>query len=448
MTEPKIEYVDQSIRDAQQSLWGFRMPTDMISTIAPVMDRVGYKAIGVTGGRGAVVAAKYLNENLFERFRLLSKLMPNSILRSAFMACSAFGFDVEPVAVSELWIRRAVANGVKSFWICDYQNLMDRIEYLVGVTKEVGANVVGGLMYSLSPVHTDELFAEKARKLAELDGVDIIQLEDASGVLTPERTKTLMPAIVAASKGKPVELHCHCNTGLAAQCYVEAVKLGIKILHTAVSPLANDTSLPSIENTLENASRLGFSSNLDEEAVKTVSEHFKRIAQERGMRIGAPLEYRVWNFEHQLPGGMMGTLRNQLAEIKKGDRLDEVLEEIVRVREDLGYPVMATPYSQFVGVQALFNVVSGERYKVVSDEVIMYVLGYYGEADGPINQEVKDKVFASPKAKKLANWKPAEITIEDLRKLAPGLSDDDLLLRIANPDGAFRAKLNVLYGRE
>jgi len=273
-------------------------------------------------------------------------------------------------------------------------------------------------------------------------------LEDASGVLTPERTRTLMPAILAASKGKPVELHSHCNTALAAQCYVEAIKLGINVLHTAAMPLANDTSLPSIENTLENARCLGYSSNLDEDAVKVVSEHFRKVAMENDMRIGAPLEYRLWNFEHQLPGGMMGSLRNQLAEIKKEDRLDEVLEEIVRIREDLGYPVMATPYSQFVGVQALFNVISGGRFKVVSDEVIMYVLGYYGEADGPINQDVKDKVLASPKAKKLSNWKPTEITIDDLRKLEPGLSDDDLLIRIANPDGAFRAKLNMLYGRE
>ncbi|RJX26775.1 MAG: pyruvate carboxylase [Dethiobacter sp.] len=441
----KIEFVDQSIRDAQQSLWGFRMPTDMITPIAPVMDQVGYKAIGVVGGRGAVVAIQYLRENIFERFRLLSQLMPRTPLRSSFVAWATFGFNVEPIAANELWIRRAVANGVKSFWVCDYQNMMDRLSYLVKVAKKEGAQVVGGLMYALSPVHTDELFAQKTRKLAELEGVDLIQLEDASGVLTPERTRTLLPAIVAASKGKPVELHVHCNTGLASQCYVEAMKLGIKNLHTAVSPLANDTSLPSAENTIENARRLGYSPNLDEEALKTVSDHFKKMAQERGMRIGVPLEYNIQNFEHQIPGGMMGTLRNQLAEVKQEHRLDEVLEEVARVREDLGYPVMATPYSQIVGVQALFNVIGG-RYKVISDEVIMYVLENFGETDGPVNQNVKDKILGSAKAKKLVNWKPAEITIEDLRRLEPGLSDDDLLLRIANPDAEFKNKLDALYG--
>lgn len=448
MKDNELCFVDQTIRDAQQSLWGFRMPTEMIIPIAPVMDQVGYKAIAVIGGRGVVVAIRYLHENILERFRLLSQAMPRTPLRSAFVPWAAFGFNVEPLAVSELWIRRTVANGIKGFWVCDYQNMMDRLTYLVRVAREVGAYVVGGVQYTLSPVHTDELFEQKTRKLAELEGVDIIQLEDASGILTPERTRTLLPAIVAGSRGKPVEFHAHCNMGLAPQCYAEAVKLGIKTLHTAVSPLANDTSLPSTENTLRNARRLGHFPNLNEEALKTVSDHFRKSAQEREMRIGAPLEYDIQPFEHQLPGGMMGTMRNQLAELKQEHRLEEVLEEIARIRQEFGYPVMATPYSQIVGAQALFNVTSGGRYKVVSDEVIMYMVGIYGETDGPLDQNVKDKILASPKAKKWFNWKPAEITIEDLRKLEPGLSDDDLLLRIANPDREFKDRLNALYGRK
>ena len=412
MRDMEVDFVDQTIRDAQQSIWGFRMPTDMITPIAPVMDQVGYKAVGVVGGRGAVVVIRYLRENVFERFRLLSQAMPRTLLRSSFVPWAEFGFDVDPLATHELWIRRAVANGIKGFWACDYQNMMDRLSHLVRVAKQEGAQVVGGLMYTLSPVHTDEHFAQKTRKLAALEGVEIIQLEDAGGVLTPERTRTLLPAIVAASRGKPVELHAHCNIGLAPQCYVEALKLGINTLHTAVLPLANDTSLPSTETTIKNARRMGYSPNLDEGALKTESDHFRKMAQERGMRIGIPLEYDVQNFEHQLPGGMMGTMRNQLAEIKQEHRLEEVLEEIARIRQEFGYPVMATPYSQIVGAQALFNVTSGGRYKIVSDEVIMYMLGIYGEADGPVDQDVKDKILGSPKAKKWVNWKPPEITIK------------------------------------
>jgi len=448
MKNKELSFVDQTIRDSQQSLWGFRMSTDMILPIASMMDKVGYRSIGVNGGRGLVVATRYLHEDMFQRFRLLSREIRKTPLRSSFAFFSAFGFDVEPQAANELWIKRAVANGIKSFWVCDYQNMMGTLSYLVRIAKAEGAEVVVGIGFTNSPVHTDELFARKTRMVAEVGGVDVIHFEDPGGVLTPERTRTLLRMVQKESRGIPIEFHAHCNTGLAPLCYLEAIKLGIKTLHTAVPPLANDTALPSVENILRNARHLGYSSNLDEEALKTVSDHFRKIAQERGMRIGAPLEYDLFQFEHQLPGGMMGTLRNQLAEVKMEHRLNEVLEEIARIRQEFGYPVMGTPYSQLVGAQALFNISSGERYKIVPDEVIKYMLGIYGEPDGPIDQNVKDKILSSPKAKKFLNWKVPEITVEDLRKLEPSLPDDELLLRIANPEGEFKNKLNALYGKK
>jgi oxaloacetate decarboxylase alpha subunit len=444
----EVEFVDQTIRDAQQSLWGFRMTTDMILPVAPVMDQVGYKAIGVPGGRGGVVARRYLRESILERYQLLYQIITKTPLRSAFTTWSAFGFDVEPLAPIELWIRRAVANGIKSFWVCDYQLVMDKLSYLVRVAKEEGAEVVVSLMYALSPVHTDELYAKKTSLLAGMGGIDAIQVEDTGGVLKPERTKTLLPAIQRESRGIPIEFHVHCNTGLAAVCYVEAAKLGIRILHTAASPLANDTSLPSAENTISNARHLDYSVNINEEALKVVSDHFRKSAEEHGLRIGVPLEYDVFHYKHQVPGGMMGTLRNQLTELGIVYKLCEVLEEIVRIREEFGYPVMATPYSQIVGAQAVFNITSGQRYKIVPDEVIKYALEAYGKPDGTMDQNIKDKILSSPKAKNLVNWKPAEITVDDLRKLEPGLSDDELLLRIANPEGEFKEKLKALYGKK
>lgn len=443
----EIEFVDQTIRDAQQSLWGFRMPTDMILPIAPVMDQAGYRAIGMVGGRGTVVAIRYLHENIFERFRLLSQAMPKTPLRTSFMVASAFGFDVEPIAAIELWIRQAVANGIKSFWVCDYQNMMDRLSYLTMVAKEEGAEVVVALMFTLSPVHTDELYAKKVRMLVEMGGVDGIQVEDTAGVLTPERTRTLLPAIQRESKDIPVEFHEHCTMGLAPISYVEAIQIGTRILHTAVLPLANGSSLPSAENTIRNARRMGYTVKIDEEALKTVSDYFQSEAEKRGMPIGKPVEYDIFHLEHQAPGGMMGTLRNQLTEIGMGNRLDEVLEEVARIRVEFGYPVMATPYSQIIAAQALFNITSGQRYGIISDEVAKYALGYYGEPDGPWDQNVKDKILNSPKAKRFQNKKIPEITVGDLRKLEPGLSDDELLIRIANPEGEFKEKLNSLYGR-
>lgn len=445
----EINFVDQSIRDAQQSLWGFMMTTDMILPIAPLMDRVGYKTIATVGGRGIITGIRYLGEDVFGRIRLLAQTL-KAPLRTSLCHSALTSFDVEPLAASELWVKRAVANGITSFWFCDYQNSMDRFCHLARLAKAEGAEIVAALMYTLSPVHTDELWARKTRRIAEVrDCVDAIMIEDASGVLTPERTRTFLAAVQQNCGGMPIEFHAHCNTGLAPLCYLEAIKMGIKTMHTAVSPLANDTSLPSTENILRNARRLGYSSNLDEEALKAEADHFRKIAQERGLRMGAPLEYDLFRYEHQLPGGMMGTMSNQLSELGMEHRLEEVLEEAARIRQEFGYPVMATPYSQLVGAQALFNVTSGERYKIVSDEVIKYALEHYGELDAPMEQNVKDKILGSPKAKKFLNWKVPEITVEDLRReIGPGLSDDELLFEIANPVGEVKAKLDILYGRK
>ena len=445
----EISFIDQTLRDAQQSLWGFRMSTDMLSPIIPTMDEVGYKAIATVGARGIIVTMHAYHEDPWARVQILVDGLRKTPLRGSFQPWNLQGFDIQPVAPIELWIKRQVAHGIKSFWVCDYQNTMDKLFYLIKVAKAEGAEVVVGILYGVSPVHTDEHFARKARRLVEIGGVDAIHLEDASGVLTPERTRTLVPAIQREVKGMPIELHAHCNIGLAPQCYAEAMKLGITTLHTAVSPLANGTSLPSVENTISNACHLGYSPNLDEEALKAVSDHFRKAAQEKGMRIGAPLEYDIFQFEHQLPGGMMGTLRNQLAELKQEQHLEEVLEEIVQIRQEFGYPIMATPYSQVVGAQALFNVTSGERYKVVSGEVIKYMLGFYGEPDGPVDQNVKDKILGSPKAKKFLNWKLPEVTVEDLRQqIGLGLSDDELLLRLLDPQGEVKDKLHILYGKK
>ena len=444
----ELHFIDQTLRDGQQSLWGFRMSTAMLRPILPVMDQVGYKAIATVGARGVIVTMRAFNEDPFARMRLLAKELRQTPLRGSFWAWNLQGWDIEPMAAIELWIKRQVAYGIKSFWVCDYQNLTDRLAYLVGVAKAEGAEVVLGILYANSPAHTDELFAQKMRKLAEMGGVDGIHIEDASGVLTVERIRTLLPAIQRESKGIPLEMHAHCTIGLAPLSYIEAIKLGVRTLHTAVSPLANGTSLPSTETTIDNARRLGYTTNLDQEALKAVSDHFRKVALENNLLLGTPSEYNLFQFEHQLPGGMMGTLRNQLAELKQEHRLEELLEEIILVRREFGYPVMATPYSQIVGSQALFNITSGERYKIVSDETIKYMLGLYGEPDGPVDQEVKEKILGSPKAKKWLKWKVPEITVADLRReIGSGLSDDELLLQLLNPQGEVKTKLNTLYGK-
>jgi pyruvate/oxaloacetate carboxyltransferase len=434
----RIDFVDQTLRDAQQSLWGFTMRTDHMTPIAEMMDRVGYRAIATVGSQAFTVQVRNLNEDPWERIKVLSRLITRTPLRGSYQIGSLSSFDLStPRDIIALWIKRSVANGIKSFWICDYQYEMEKFCYFARIAKAEGAEIIPALMYTSSPVHTNEHWARKTRRILEAkDYVDRIMIEDASGVITPEGTRELVSTVLKNCDGLPIEFHSHCNSGLAPLCYLEAIQSGVTTLHTAVAPLANGTSLPATETILRNAHRLGYSSDLDEDALAAVSGHFRTIAEKEGLPIGVPREYDLFHFEHQVPGGMMTNLSRQLREIGMEHRLNEILEEVVQVRKDFGYPVMATPYSQIVGAQAVENVVSGERYKQLTDEAIKYVLGYYGEPVVPVDQNVMDKIMGLPRTKEFLNWKPEGYlkSVEELRQeIGPELFDDDLLLRILIP---------------
>jgi pyruvate/oxaloacetate carboxyltransferase len=293
-------------------------------------------------------------------------------------------------------------------------------------------------MYTASPAHPTEHWVEKVQKIVSTkDCIDRIMIEDASGILTPERTRELITTVKQHCEGIPLEFHAHCNSGLAPLCYLEAIQAGVTTMHTAVAPMANGTSLPATETIVKNARRLGFESELDEDALSKVSSYFRGIAEKEGFPIGVPREYDLFHFDHQVPGGMMSNLTRQLREVGMEDRLGEILEEVIAVRKEFGYPVMATPYSQIVGVQAMENVVTGERYKKIPDETIKYVLGYYGDPVVPIDSNVYDRIMNLPRTKKFIDWKPEGFlkTVEELRgEIGPELSDDDLLLKVLIPD--------------
>jgi pyruvate/oxaloacetate carboxyltransferase/biotin carboxyl carrier protein len=434
----KIEFVDQTLRDAQQSLWGFTMRTDHMTPIAEMMDRVGYRAIATVGSQAFTVQVRNLSEDPWERIRILSRLITKTPLRGSYQIGSLSSFDLStPRDIITLWIKRSVANGIKSFWICDYQYEMEKFCYFARIAKAEGAEIVPALMYTSSPVHTNEHWARKTRRILEAkDYVNRIMIEDASGVITPEGTRELVSTVLKNCDGLPIEFHSHCNSGLAPLCYLEAIQSGVTTVHTAVAPLANGTSLPATETILRNARRLGYTSDLNEDALAAVSAHFRNIAEKEGLPIGVPMEHDLFHFEHQVPGGMMTNLTRQLREIGMEHRLDEILEEVIQVRKDFGYPVMATPYSQIVGAQAVENVISGERYKRITDEAIKYVLGYYGEPVVPVDQNVMDRIMGLPRTKEFLNWKPEGYLkpVEELRQeIGPELSDDDLLLRILIP---------------
>ncbi|MEE8284657.1 MAG: biotin carboxyl carrier protein, partial [Alphaproteobacteria bacterium] len=257
-------------------------------------------------------------------------------------------------------------------------------------------------------------------------------LKDPGGLLTPDSIRSLVPIILDNAGGIPVELHTHCTTGLAPLVCLEAIGLGITIINTALPPLADGSSLPSLFNIAANARALGHQPLIDEELLRPVSEHLIKIARREGFPMGAPAEYRTSQYLHQVPGGMISNLGHQLEVVGLGDRLDDTLEESTRVRADLGYPIMVTPLSQFVGSQAAINVIAGEPYKQVTDQIIKYALGQFGrEASEAMDPDVKDKVLDRPRARELAAWEPEELSLEEMRTKfgGAGVSDEELMLR-------------------
>ncbi|MEJ2109055.1 MAG: pyruvate carboxylase subunit B [Acidobacteriota bacterium] len=441
----KIDFVDQTIRDAQQSLWGLMMRTDHILPIAETMNRVGYRAVAMVGSQAFTVQVRNHQEDPWERIRQLSRLMPDTCLRGSYQTASLSSFDLgTPRSIIELWIKRSIANGLNSFWICDYQENVERFRYFAEIAKAEGAEIVTALMYTDSPAHTPDHWKEKVRKIVSTrDCIDRIMIEDASGILTPESTRKLIENVRNNCEGIPIEFHAHCTSGLAPLCYLEAIQSGATTLHTAVSALANGTSLPSTETIVKNARRLGFESNLDEDALRAQSDHFQKVAETEGFPTGTVREYDLFHFEHQVPGGMMTNLTRQLRELGMEHRLDEILNEVVDVRRELGYPVMATPYSQIVGVQAVENVVSGERYKKIPDATIKYALGYYGEPVVPVDSDVMDRIMSLSRTREFIDWQADGYlkSVEELRQeIGPKLSDDELLLKILIPGKASAKK--------
>jgi oxaloacetate decarboxylase alpha subunit len=423
----EIDFVDTTFRDAQQSLWGERMNTPMMLKIAPVMDRAGFRAIDTIAISHFGFAVRHHRENPWERLRLLSKAIPNTPLSIMMPGNSIAIFKLTPGPVMALFMKRLAANGIRRVQMTTVRgDISSGVRY----AKDAGLEVAVALAYTLSPLHTDAYYEKEVRGVLKLSP-DVIYIKDAGGLLTPDRVRTLVPAIQRNLDGLPFELHSHCTTGLAPLCYLEAIRLGVKTFHTAISPLANGSSQPSIENILRNARSLGYSSNVDEQALEAIASHFREVAGTEGFPIGAPLEYDVGQYEHQVPGGVISNLTRQLAELGVEQRLEEVLKETALVRKEFGYPIMITPFSQFVVTQAMLNVTQGERYKTITDEVIQFALGHYGKQPIPVDQNLIDRINSLPRTKELRNWQPEEISIEDMRRqFGADLTDDELLLLV------------------
>jgi len=430
-----IEFVDQTLRDGQQSLWGMRMRACQATTALPHINRTGFRVVDLTGGTFFVVMLRESGDDPWAALDHLIAGLPDTGHRAGMRPVAVGSFGFVPDSMLDLWVGTLVKHGIQTHWLFDCLYDMPLMKAKAEAIRRVGGEVVPAIMYGLTDLHTDEFFADRAREMAGWEGVKTIYVEDAPGVLTPERAATLLPALQEATPGVRLELHVHNTTGLAPLVYVEGIKAGIDILHTCSLPLANGPSLPSTEAMVEIVEELGHTHDLDKSQLPPVAEHFEREAKRLGWATGVPNEYRMAPYRHQLPGGMTGTLINQLDEYGMPERFPEVIDEIVRVREELGQPIMATPFSQFVGIQAVLNVVLDERYKVVPEEVLHYALGHYGPLMRPIEPEIADRVFSQPRVKELEKWERDQTTLEEFReRLGANLSDEELLLRYFCPE--------------
>jgi oxaloacetate decarboxylase alpha subunit len=444
MTE--VKFVDTSLRDGNQSLWDATgLTTSMILSLAPEIDRVGYYAVDLTASTHMQTAVRYHRENPWKKIRLASQAMPNTRLSFGTTGRRFIGFKRSPDSIMQLVYERMAANGMRRVWLSEAALEMESIVKNAKMSKAAGLEeFMVGLCYSISPVHTDEYYATKTREITQCLDVDTIYIKDQGGLLTPDSVKTLVTAVQPNLNGRPLEIHTHCTTGLGPLVYLEAIRLGVDRVHTGVPPLANGTAQPSVFNVLKNIRHMGYTANLNEDALKNYSTRLMEIAEQEGRPKGVPVEYDLAYYKHQVPGGMATTLKRQLAEAGNADRLGEVIEEISRVREDLGYPIMVTPLSQFVATQATMNVISGERYKVIPDSIIEYVAGYHGAPPAPVNQDVLDKIYRLPKAKKIIEQEFPQPSVAEIRKrmgIGPNVSDEEFLLRYALGEDEVNAML-------
>ncbi len=431
----EIRLVETSLRDGNQCLWAaLGVDTARTLTIGPVLDRVGFKAVDFTTSTHMGVAVRYKQEDPWERIRLMAEAMPNTPLQFLSTGFRFISWETASPEFMALAYRTLVKHGIRRFALADPMN--DVAGNLAGarMAKAGGADyVVAALVYTISPIHDDAHFAERARALAASPDVDALYIKDPGGLLTPIRARTLIPAIMAEIGGKPLEIHAHGTIGLAEMVYLDAPELGASVVQCASGAAADGTSNPQAERVVSNLRALGHSVPLDDDALAAVGRYFTRLAEAEGLPAGRPQAFDAAYYHHQLPGGMVGTMRRHLAEHRVSHLESKVIAELGRVREELGWPIVMTPFAQMVLTQAVMNVTSPERYAVIPDEVVRYALGKFGRPNVPIAHNVLERIMSSPRARDLENEPGMPPVAELRRRLGGNLSDEELLLRATMP---------------
>lgn len=430
-----MELVDVSIRDGNQSLWGATgLSTAQILQIAPVLNRVGFRALDFTSSTHMGVAVRTFREDPWERLRLARAAMPDTPLQLIGTGLRFISWELLNPEVLQLAYHCLVRNGVTRFVVLDPMHDLDAVRRTARMIRVAGGEeIVGALTFTISQVHDDAFYARLAGEMAACPDIDRVYIKDPAGLVTPERARTLIPGIQARLGGTPLELHSHCTIGLAPRTYLAAADLGVAALQVACGPLANGTSLPDAQHVVANLRELGHTVDIDDEALGLVAAYFTRLAQAESLPAGTPQEFDAAFLRHQVPGGVISTLKRHLAEVGLANRFEAVMAETGRVRAELGYPIMVTPFPQLVCTQALFNVIDAERYTTVSDQVIRYALGSFGRPTAPVDAQVADRILSRPRARELAA-EPPPPGVAELRKRFPaGISDEEFLLRATMP---------------
>lgn len=432
----KVNFTETVLRDANQSLIATRMPFEDFVPILEKLDKAGYYSLECWGGATFDSCLRYLNEDPWERLRKIRKACPNTKLQMLLRGQNLLGYKHYPDDVVRMFVRKSVENGIDIIRIFDALNDLRNIETAVDETIKCGAHASGTICYTISPIHNLESYVKLAKELESM-GVQSICIKDMAGIMDPQEAYDLVKAIKENVK-LPLVVHTHSTTGLGPITLQKAVEAGADVIDTAISSFSGGTSQPPTETLAYVFAKEGYEVDLDTAVLKEINDFFKPIrakALESGLLNPVVMATETDALNYQIPGGMLSNLVAQLTAQNKLDKLDEVLAETPRVREDLGYPPLVTPMSQMVGVQATANVLAGERYKNVSKEVRNYIKGEYGRAPGKINEELAKKI--------LGDEQPVTCRYADL--LEPGIPaareylgdratcDEDILSYIAFP---------------
>ena len=435
----KVQFTETVLRDANQSLIATRMPYAAFEPILETIDKAGFYSVECWGGATFDSCMRYLNEDPWERLRNIKAKMPNTKLQMLLRGQNLLGYKHYPDDVVRKFVERSVANGIDIIRIFDALNDIRNIEVAVDETLKNGAIASAAISYTTSPVHTLEKYAELCAEMKEM-GVQSICIKDMAGVMSPKESYDLVSAI----KDKvdlPVILHTHCTTGLAFMTCLKAVEAGCDVIDTAISSFSGGTSQPATETLAYALRQLGYEVDLDDAVLKQVNDHFKKYWEKTladGLMDPKVLKTDTQALNYKIPGGMLSNLISQPKAQDAIEKLDEVLLETPRVREDLGYPPLVTPMSQMVGVQAATNVLLGERYKSIGKEVKAYLRGEYGRAPGPINKELQKKVLGDDKPLEGRYADTLEPLFEKTKAElgAKARSDEDVLSYISFPQVA------------